>query len=207
MGGDRRRRSRGRAQHAAGASPVRRPRHRDDGQRAVSRPGDRRRALHAAAYALVLRHARRLPGADQPLRAPAASHRPLDAHRRSGVQGRAQGLPALLARCCACRTQSRRIRHMACRPRAGEPARAPDHRHDRAGQARAGTAQGTDAGAGPPGPGARPRRHPSARRARRRTRDGHGLSRPHLARARDAGLEVGRRRTGRASAAGRRPHA
>ncbi len=207
MGGDRGRRAGGRTAHAARRRPVRRARRRDHRQRAVSRPRAGRRALHADADALFLRHARRLSRADQPLREEAPQHRPLNAHRRAGVQGRKARLLALLPGRGARRAQPRRVRHVARRARAGEPARASDHRHVRARAARDGDPQGPGAWAPAARRRARSGHQARARRARRRARHRHGLSRPAGAGAREARLQDRRRRRVSTAAPGRRPDA
>ena len=208
MAGNRRRCPRAPTANPCRRSPVRGPRRRDNRQRAVPRPGDRCREVQARRPAFVLRHARRLPSTHQPIRAPASPHRAIDADRRTRVQGRAQGIPALRTWRGAGRAQPRRIRHVARRAWPGEPARAPDHRHVLAGETCPGPAEGADARARHARRGTGPRRHAGARRARRRARDRDGFSSAHRPRPGIAGLEhIGRRAGGNPSAARRRPDA
>lgn len=206
VGGDRGRRAGGETADTARGRAVRRPRRRDDRQRTVPGPRDRRRAVHPRWTAVLLRHTRRLPCANQPVRAQAPSHRSLDADRRPGVQRRATWISSFRARGGARRAQPRYLRHLARGARPGEPAGASDHRHHGAGAARARAAQRPDSRVGSAGRGAGPRCHAGPRGARRRPRDGDGFSRLDSAGARTAGVGDGRRCPRRASAAHGRPN-
>ena len=205
MGGDCCRCARIRPADHAGRGAVRGHRCRDHRQRAVSRPRARRRAVQIERPAVLFRHARRLPRADQPLCEKAPSHRPVDADRCARVPRRTPGLPAIRTGRRADRAQPRCLRQLAGGSRPGKPADASDHRHVGAREARAGPAQGTDARTGEAGRGVEPRRHSGPRCPGRRSRHRHGLSRPGRSRPPDVWLDDGRRDPGGAPAPGRRP--